>query len=437
MSEPIPIPVANLLLDGRNPRLSERMQGQRKIIRALAGTQWDKLRELAKDIVEHGRDPSDLFLVMKRQRGRYLVLDGNRRVAVLKLFEEPSILDSVIRQSQMRILKGLSERYDHNLNREVLCIQVRDRGEASHWMELRHTGGHSGAGPERWSSEEGGRFSANLRGSPDSLETQALDFLEERGRISPADRSDFPTTTLRRLLGTPDVRYLFGVGREDGILYIASGREDDVADLLTHVVHDLSSRTGRATARGLNRVEDRVDYAESLPEDLLIRQQVGEDDTPATDSPRPARRRRRSQPARHRLIPSDADLHVSDERTRAIEQELRKLSLNQYPNAIGVLLRVFLELSASDYIERNSLLAIRERDQLDVRVRRITAHFADEGKLTRSQARAIDATTTRYGSIFRMNQLVHNQHLFPSAGELRSEWSTLQPWFEAVWSAEP
>ena len=437
MLDPIPISVANLLLDGRNPRLSARTRGQRRIIRALVDTQWHKLLALAKDIVEYGRDPSDLFLVMRSKRGRYVVLDGNRRIAALKLLENPSILDGSIRDTQLRTLKKLSEEYDHNLNDEVLCVQVRDRAEADHWIELKHTAGHKGAGPERWSTEEGGRFSATRRGVPASSQTQALDFLAERGDIDQEFRSSVPTTTLGRLLGTPVVREMFGLGLDQGTLRIASGHEDDVADLLLYVIGDLSAR--RITVRGLDSRQDRIDYAESLPEELLVRRPVGSEGTPATSADRqhPTREtRRRKTSERLRLIPNDADLHISDSRLQNIEQELRKLSLSQYPNAAGVLLRVFLELSANDYIKRSNLNDVDERSNLNVKLKKVTESLADDGKLTNQEVQAIEANASGHRSIFRMHQLIHNQHLFPSPGELRAEWSSLQSWFEAVWPEE-
>ena len=437
MPEPIPIPVSNLLLDGRNPRLTERTRGQRKIIRALANTHWRQLLALAKDIVEYGQDPSDLFIVMRQRRRRYVVLDGNRRIAVLKLLENPSILDDRVPDSQLRILKRLSRQYDHSLNDEVLCILVRDRVEADHWIELKHTPGHGGAGPIRWNPEESGRFRATVRGTHTPPQTQALDFLQARGDIDQDYRSAVPTTTLGRLLNTPAVRELLGVGLRQGQLVIATDHEDDVARLLLYVIRDLADR--RITVRNLDRREDRIGYAQSLPNHLLVRRQVGPDGTPAT-STGPAQRSRGEQRERTRerprLIPNDADLHIPDGRLQNIERELRALSLSQYPNAISVLFRVFLELSTDHYVERTNLAGVDENSRLRTKLTAVTENLAGEGKLNRQQAKAIQVTIARRQSVTGFHQSVHNQYLFPGPADLRAEWNTLQPWFEAVWSVD-
>ena len=78
MPDPMPVPIADLLVDEENPRLSTPNQGQRETIRAMAAHQGIHLQNLATDIVKHGLDPSDLFIVMETENKRFLVLDGNR-----------------------------------------------------------------------------------------------------------------------------------------------------------------------------------------------------------------------------------------------------------------------------------------------------------------------------------------------------------------------
>ena len=96
MSDPMPLPVADLLLDEDNPRLAVPNQGQRETIRAMATLQGARLQALAADIVKHGLDPSDLPIVMEVENKRFVVLDGNRRVTALKVLENPETVNGVV-----------------------------------------------------------------------------------------------------------------------------------------------------------------------------------------------------------------------------------------------------------------------------------------------------------------------------------------------------
>ena len=57
MAQPQTIPIADLLADMANPRLSQTSEGQRETLRALAAEQGTKLTVLARDIVEYGLNP--------------------------------------------------------------------------------------------------------------------------------------------------------------------------------------------------------------------------------------------------------------------------------------------------------------------------------------------------------------------------------------------
>ena len=435
MSDPIPVPIADLLVDEENPRLATPNQGQRETIRALASSQGSRLQELASDIVNFGQDPSELLIVMEVENKRYVVLDGNRRATALKALISPEIVSGAVSNGVLTALKRLSTEFDAQNNDTVLCVVVNDRREADHWIELKHTGYQNGAGPLRWGPDEGARFRARIGGTLDA-ETQALNFLQERGDIDIDFRGKVPTTTFRRLLRTPAVREKLGVGWKDNTLLI-EGDEGATAKALLHVANDLVAR--KVTVRELDRQADRVRYAESLPKEIVVKRNTSQASTKAKETTqRESSNTTTRNRTRDRLIPGSAALNVTDNRIQDIERELKRLSLQQYPNAVSVLFRVFLELSADAYVENVGLSHINENSALGSKLLEVTKDLVSKKKLSPQQAKVVRRAAQRESylgpSITGMNQYVHNKHQFPAPSDLRADWDNLQPWFKAVWS---
>ena len=129
-------------------------------------------------------------------------------------------------------------------------------------------------------------------------------------------------------------------------------------------------------------------------------------------------------------------LEVSDARLHAIEAELRLLSIETYTNAVSVLLRVFLELTADWYIEDRQLAT--QATQLGGKLNAVTDDLVNHQKLTSDEAKAARRAAQRgtflAPSVTQMHQWIHNKDMFPGPADLRSEWDGLQPWFMGVWA---
>lgn len=154
MSETLSISLANLLIDVENPRLPQPNVGQREALRALAHHQQRKLLTLATDITHNGVNPADLPIVMPMgdDLNRWVVLEGNRRLAALRGLEHPDLFVDAIEAGTLDELRKLSKEYQKDPIEAVQCLAVKDRDEARHWIVLRHTGENEGAGIVRWGS---------------------------------------------------------------------------------------------------------------------------------------------------------------------------------------------------------------------------------------------------------------------------------------------
>jgi hypothetical protein len=440
--EPKSVAPADLLIDPENPRLVRPNVGQRDALREIANQQGAKLLALAEDVLNNGLNPSELPIIMPLHddRKRYVVLEGNRRIAALKALENPESIAGAVDQNILDRFRELSKQYQDEPTELVSCMVVANREEAQHWIELRHTGENRGIGIVKWGADEATRFRARSRSSP--IHTQVLDLLESRGHLTPEDRSKVPSTSLERLLKSPEVREKVGIEFRDGTLLLRAA-EKPVCRALNHVVTEL--RSGDVKTGDIYTKEQRQKYAKELPSNIVVTPTVktgkGQPISAAQSSVKAKRQaKQKKRKARTVLIPGDCVLTVTDTRISDIEGELRSLSLEDFPNAASVLFRVFLELSADAYIaaDPNLVTATANRDKLTQKLQEVVSDLTKRQKLTKQQGRPVLHACSKNSllspSLNLLNDYVHNQHTFPGPSDLRADWNSLQPFFTAIWS---
>lgn len=436
-----PVSPTDLLIDEENPRISNPNAGQRVALQTLASHLGPKLVALAADIVQYGLDPSTLPIVMEGGgTGRFVVLEGNRRLAAIRVLENPELISEHVDGKTLKVLRQLSKEYTNAPIDVVNCILVKNREDARHWIELRHTGQVEGAGVVPWGSEEAGRFRA--RSGEVEPHLQALDFLQERGLLTPETRRALPASSFKRLIESPSVRAKLFVQIVKGVLVFTD--PDRAARALMHVVDDLAS--GRVKTDKIYKKEDREKYAKELPAKFApLRPEPAPPGSPRVKSAR-ANPRTRLPVQRDRLIPPTCSMTVTDPRVREIEGELRKLSLDNFTNAVSVTFRVFAELSADAYIEKFGVefpdvpAGSQEYERLDKKMMAVANDLLQRKKLTPLQAKPVKKAAQKDSflapSINVMHQYVHNKHIFPAPRDLRAYWDSLQPFFAAVWAPE-
>jgi hypothetical protein len=259
------IPVEDLRLDLKNPRISEAMS-QRDALQKIIDDQDAKLVALAESIVEDGLNPMDRFLVIASpdEPGKSITIEGNRRLAAIKVLRNPSVLTGMqVRRPIQKRLEELASDFDNKALQTLDCFEVMSREDGAMWINQRHTGENEGRGIVDWS----GVASARFRGSDPAL--QALDFVTGRGALSGVEKQKierrFPITTLDRLLSTPAVRSAIGMEIRGGKLLTGLPFAEALKPL-QRMVRDLAS--GAITVTHLKRQPQMVTYVSALGADL-------------------------------------------------------------------------------------------------------------------------------------------------------------------------
>ena len=236
------IGVDNLELDCDNPR-HRHVESQRAALDALIAGQRHKLAELALDIASNGLSPGHRMLVVETGDGHYTVLDGNRRLAALRLLEDPSVLPAGVGPADFAQRVSSAQ-----APQEVACCVMPDRDSARAWLERTHAGELGGKGLVAWSAAAKQRFAPPGRPDQASRAVTVLDWLrplcaeDADTQVNIEKVEEDALTNLGRLMSDPYVRDIIGL-RFDGDEVSVRAGSGGVVPRVKAVVADLAGGT--------------------------------------------------------------------------------------------------------------------------------------------------------------------------------------------------
>lgn len=453
------VPIADLLLDKENPRL-EVQQNQTEAIVAMAKVQGEKLLRLAKDILQNRLNPADLLFVLPTidDKKRYIVLEGNRRVASLKIMSTPELLAGAIPAALEKQFRLLNAKFALDPIEKVECVVVQTREEADHWIRLKHAGEQQGAGTVDWGGIETERYQTRLGKKSPSL--TVLEVVKSYGLISDEAKENLGNikiTNLSRLLSDPYIREKLGISMTKGV--ISSYYPDvEAAKGLSKIIEDLALERIKVT--DIDNKAQRAQYinafsSNALPDPAALSgstHEIGDDTVSSTASEVrvdvPVSTKRRSRPRsvdRTTLISKTCHLDISETRINNIYIELKRVSIEEFPNAVSVLFRVFAELSLDHYIYKikadgvtfSPISSVHENTKLRNKLDAVAKYFEHENVMTHDQLQAVIRAASGdhllASAIPTLHAYVHNRFFSPSSSDLKIAWDDLQSFFENLW----
>lgn len=452
--------ISELLLDGSNPRIAS-TESQRDILRELIRDQGDKIAALAESIVQMGLNPSERLLVMESEetKGRFIVLEGNRRLAALRILSTPSILSGL--EVPLPLKKRLESIAANFVKKKVEPIQVfvvPNREAAANWISLKHTGENGGRGTVAWS----GVATARFRGADPAL--QVIEFIKDHGQLTSAERAqvediNFPITTLQRLIDAKHVRQRLGFEVLNKRV-VCTLETAETLKALRRVVLDIASK--RVTVSHLKNKTEQQAYLDTFGADAPdlsqqrnepIRLEEVDEVKPAIPQPSPRKPRARatspSKPPpkelRKTLVPKSCSLHIATTiKASDILYELRTLKLDETPHSIAVMLRVFFELSVDHYLLENGLSTTFTEPKggkvvekkLKAKAEEVIADLVAKSKSKEKDFIGVKNGLSKAGSPLSLDLLhayVHNLFVVPLPSDLTASWDNVQPMLELIW----
>lgn len=445
----IQLKIDDLVLDNDNPRITH-TESQQQTLQKIVKDQSTKLVRLAESIVEHGLSPIERFMVMEvsPKPKRYIALEGNRRVAALRLLTNPAVMTGLDMPSGVqRPMERLARVFDRSKVEPIDAYEVGSREEARYWIELRHNGEDQGRGVVGWKPIVAARF----RKKEPAI--QAFDMVIEHGGFAEDDaesiRSGFSLTTLRRFMESKDVRAELGLSIKDGQLYTdLPGKE--LIKPLKKIVLDIAEK--RIDSRRYNKTDkmvayvrgfeklDRPDLSKKLASSRPIEGIQKSEFAAARRAT--ARKKRSASTERKYVVPKNCPMNVTDNRIVSIYYELQTLQLDKAPNAIAVLLRVFLELSVDHFLENNggslrhTVPGGREVwKKLDRKLAEVVDMLVQMG-VPRQHFTSVLRDLSQSQSPMNLDlfhRYVHDRFATPSTSDLVAAWDHAQPLFEKIW----
>lgn len=466
--------VASLHLDAKNPRLGRETSARapREIIQYLF--EHDKALEVAQSIAARGYFPNEPLLAIK-ERDQVIVVEGNRRLAALKALREPGLLEG----SYQRKLERLSRQIEDL--KEIASVPVTF-APSRRATDRQIAGRHVGTPVLAWQAENRASFildklaegytDAQLR---DQLGFSAPDIQAARQTRAIADMArslDLPEEVKAKLenpraklFTTIERVFNSSVGRD--YLMVKPDPDHGVrgtttkAEFLrgfTKLVSDVA--LGKQSSRTLNSNENIREYFKSwksaerptkkrgsfVPADIIQGRSVA-----SGRKPRPTSTSKKQKQLSKTVLPRDFKVRFGNDRLIDIRAELVKLKREDFPNAGAVLLRVFFELAALDYLERIGELQgiikkieTKEGRKLPFGAPTMKQLVGEIRRIAKKELSSADALKVekaiRYDrsapfTISELHGFVHQPDL-PSARDILQFWKRTEPLFRLMLEQE-
>jgi uncharacterized Zn ribbon protein len=455
--------LSNLKLDPTNPRHPE-FESQREIIEWMtsgSGRIGEKLVVLAKDIANNGLNPADRVMVItdEKEKGQFIVLEGNRRITALKLLNNPDLAPT--KEWQKRFSRVRPTGYSPI--KQIHSVVFENEEKAFHFIELRHLGESRGAGIVPWEAEQKARHDQRLhRKSRHHKALAILDFIRNDDGIDTETKGfageGFPITTLDRILSDKEFRDFLGLclNTDGEICFRIEPLE--VIKPISKIIKDFGS--GKKNVRHVINQKEREQYKNAfkdkdVPDHSKVLAKpvlVVEADTLLT-----AKARMGSISGKHYRDPRDrkyivipgTNLPIDSRRfnrARRVFEELKKVEIRDrrgrphFPNAGILLLRLFIEMSVDLYIKQQNIIHPSptgwKNISLTEKTRAVLRDLQTKNKLDPQEIKVINkalADVDKISNPNSLNDFAHNPNQIPTPNELYDVWDTYTKFLLALW----
>lgn len=425
-----------------------------------------KIESLTREVVKEFDLPQLEKLVILRLNERLIVLEGNRRLTVYKLLINPELAKKA---ETKRLFEELNKSVKISKSFLLEAVVTPFKEEGLRFLDRKHNRGNNEVS---WGEPERRNFAIRRSHgkSKDVLRVElvnAVKKLKLHEAIKETVLSKGLITTFYRAVDSAPARAKldYEVLQSGAIKVKDQQKFEDLLKIIVFNVWSKKDFKGNVVdSRSLNKTDAIEKYIQNIHSkdvskvDSEIKKNTKLDLFGEEVILAPTRARSNQLSIMRKYLINSA-LYIKDSRINDIYDELRrKLEVDNTPNAVAVLFRVFMECSIDSYIEKNKL-KVKDDIKLAGKILKVVDHLEDAVALCRlnevgiknptdiefkkvkekvkfkNMRRVATKDNNSMLSVETFHDFVHDYRTSPIPSELKKHWENLDSFFSALWDS--
>lgn len=397
-------------------------------------------------------------LVVWSNDDTYIVLEGNRRLTCYKLLSNPQLAAGVD-VKLFNSIKELSDKVSVDESFELPCVISNDKDTCFRYIDRKHSKNNNEI---PWLEPERVNYSNRRNGSAKEADllklaiTNYVRDLDLPSEIKSLVLGKGYVTTFFRLIASSSAKEVYGLttDKEGSLSYKDPSFPEKIKVIIYEVINKESFSGQRVDSRELSKKEDIKDYltnvkkenvekvnkeiSKSTEKDIFGGESIKHPNFGSTE--KKPRVLPKSSNRKH-LIPNNCRIRIGSTKINNIYRELKDDLLldesnSSVPNAVGVLFRVFMEISLDHYAKVNGHI-FKQSDGISIKIPWVVNSLLNKGydKQTFNNINKVGSAKKEntYLSIDNFHEYVHSSTTQPTSSELKLKWDNLQTFFELIW----
>ncbi len=436
--------INSIYLDNKNIRQPITDTAQDAILQDLFYN--ESAFDIVKSIAMNGMFP-DEFPILIKEKGKLVVIEGNRRLAALKALDDPERVP--LYREKIKALK-------HGKIKNIKAVLAPNREKALQLIAIKHT--NSLRRPWRplrqayfyKSQLENGKTIEQLKEQyPEHDIVEFIKMLEahhlaksiayESDTVTALVHDDrkFPISALQRMYEDAYVKNYLGIEFDENGKLTVHTDADQFTAAYKRIIEDIANDD--LDTRKANTKDQRREYINQLPPELkpqkskkrpFATSKLKEQKIDKEKVAKSARSIKRTAG----LIPSYVPYRLEQSALREIYEELRRIPVSSYPNASHDLLRSFLECTLVLYLkETGEFDQVQKNGKHNPKLDEMLTFILSEKCTTITDGsikQVVEHLKKNYNqdySLARLNMINHNEQWVSTEKEVRAAWSKLEP----------